>query len=145
MTFPVLVFENAWWVVGSAVLCAVGVALWVRAGRHSRRWKVACVFLPMVAAVMVSLALAGPVVVHDPRAERVVVLLDRSGSAGGGAWGGAAWVRGLMQERLARDVLVTVVGFGGKGGPRVLVQDLPAGAAESRWPLSWNGGHGGGE
>jgi hypothetical protein len=92
----------------------------------------------LLAASLAALALSNPIVIHNPRADRIVILLDLSPSARTSPWQSPAWVRSLAQARLAPKTRITVVSFGGKSAPRLQLEDLPLTAAEARWPLTWN-------
>ena len=98
--------------------------------------------LPTAAAVVMTLAMAGITVGWEPAAKRVVMLLDLSGSTRGCPWrgkggGGGNWLRGLAELRLGSEKEVTVVGFGGQNGVRVLLDGVKAGDAGS-WPSEWS-------
>src|ERR1035437_2256064 len=93
-----LVIENAWWLLGAGGVAALVLLLGFLARGHSVRWRMACVGLPGMAAVMAALALAGLGVKWNPVAERIVILLDLSPSTRVSSWRGprgGTWVRTL--------------------------------------------------
>jgi hypothetical protein len=123
------------------VAAALATAALAAASRaRTRRWRVVCVVLPGAAAVLALFAAWGGVGIESGGgvAERVVVLVDVSGSARGEPWRDPAWVERLARRRLLPGTRVTVVTFGGEG-VRCAVEEAVVGAPgeEGRWPSAW--------
>ncbi len=84
---------------------------WWRAGGHCRRWKTACLFLPLAAALAAIVAAAGPVWRANSPARSIVVLLDLSPAADLAPWRNPSWLRHTLRQHLSKGMRVTLVGM----------------------------------
>ena len=84
---------------------------WRRAGGHSRRWKTACLLLPLAAALAAIVATAGPVWMANSPARSIVILLDLSPAADRAPWQNPSWLRHTLRQHLSKGVRVTLVGM----------------------------------
>jgi hypothetical protein len=123
-------FDQPAWAAAGGVLAAAAVFLAARR-RRSWRWRLTAAGLPLAAAALAALALAGPAW-WPARAAPVALVLDLSPSARTAPWQHPAWVRALARNRLDPGRPVTVVDAAG----RVLLRDAPPGDAD-RWPAAW--------
>jgi hypothetical protein len=129
------------------VCAALGVAaalataaLWAASRARTRRWRSVCIVLPGAAATLALFAAWGGAGIESGGggAQRIVMLVDVSGSARGEPWRDPAWVERLARRRLSAGTRITVVTFGGEG-VRCAVEEAVVGAPgeEGRWPSAW--------
>ncbi len=115
------------------IIAALAVLGWKARG-HSYRWKTACIFLPLAAAICALTAASDPEVVFNPRAQNVVVLVDLSPAARTAPWRRPALLRNLLRHHFPAGTRLTLVGFCRR--PHRIAANLSA-RSRRGWPDHW--------
>lgn len=108
--------------LGFFIIVPFGLALLLLTRSRPTVWKLYSLILPLLAALFVILAAAGPVVHFSASAGRIIVALDDSPAAVTAPWRKRLWLRKFLTTHLPHGVHVSLVTFASR--PHVIASGL---------------------